>query len=154
VKQHEKALLNVAYRVLGDSEQARDIVHDSYIAFWESQNEFKSGSSIKTYLYRIVINKCINYRRRRQRWFNLAPVFSGKSHVEPSNTYEIKEFTRKLFASIPSQFTAPLVLLEVDGMSYEEISDILELPVGTIRTRIFRCREKLRKELARMGGVL
>jgi len=154
VEEYQQVLINVAYRITNDMESAKDIVQDTYLKVLESKDEFKGASSLKTYLYRIVINKCIDAKRRRARWGSLVDLITKES-VENSQDAlekaEDKALVRKILNTIPQKFRVPLILAEVEGMSYAEIADILKLSLNTIRTRIFRCRRKLRKEFEKAG---
>ena len=116
-------------------------------------DQFKGNASPKTYLYRIVINRSIDHVRRIKRSKNVLEfIFRERCELSSGgDNYEIKELMKKLFASIPPSFKVPLILAEVEGMTYEEIADMLKLSLNTVRTRIFRCREKLRKELEKLG---
>jgi RNA polymerase sigma-70 factor, ECF subfamily len=149
--QHRESLVGVAYRMMGDRDLAQDIVQDVFLSVIESPTDFRGASSLKTYLYRIVINRCIDCKRRQKRFGKIAEILNREQHVYPRDTYEIKDTVRKLLAGIPPEFRIPFILSEVDGMSYEEIADVQNVPLNTIRTRIFRCREKLQKKLSTMG---
>jgi RNA polymerase sigma-70 factor, ECF subfamily len=149
-------LIAIAYRITGDMESAKDAVQEAYVAALMPDNTFGGFSSIKTYLYRIVINKSIDAKRHWKRRLSL--LFS--LHAEPSETesnllddIDRNELVRKLLSKIPDEFRIPLVLAEVDGMSYLEIAESLHISLNTVRTRIFRAREKLRKEFKKMGWI-
>jgi RNA polymerase sigma-70 factor (ECF subfamily) len=156
IARYQAALVGVAYRITNDVECARDIVQDTYVAALERTDEFLGQSSLKTYLYRIVINKSIDARRRRGRWQGLLDARSVEisralhDDAGDANTDTI-EFVRMALDKITEAFRIPLILAEVEGLSYEEIGDALQMSLNTVRTRIFRCREKLRKELRKTG---
>jgi RNA polymerase sigma-70 factor (ECF subfamily) len=158
IARYQAALVGVAYRITNDVECAKDIVQDTYVAALERTDGFLGLSSLKTYLYRIVINKSIDARRRRGRWQGLLDARSVEiyhafhNNAEDVNTDAI-EFVRTALDKIPETFRIPLVLAEVEGLSYEEIADALQVSLNTVRTRIYRCREKLRKELAKTGRL-
>jgi RNA polymerase sigma-70 factor (ECF subfamily) len=151
--EYRHLLINVAYRITNDSETAKDIVQDACLSVMEASDQFRGSASHKTYLYRIVINQSIDHVRRNKRSRNFLEImFRERIELSSgSDRYEIKELTRRLFAAIPTAFRVPLILAEVEGMTYEEIADIMKLSINTVRTRIFRCREKLRKELEKLG---
>lgn len=151
---YRQVLLNVAFRILSDSELAEDVVHDVFLTYLQAPDNFNGASTLKTYLYRMVINRCIDVRRRRSRFSRLLENFNWENHGYPQNTYEAKDLTRRVLSDINDQFRIPLILTEVDGMSYEEIASTLNLTVNTVRTRIFRCRQKLRKKLKSLGYPL
>jgi RNA polymerase sigma-70 factor, ECF subfamily len=156
-RQYQPVLQKVAYRLTGDRETARDLVQEAYLTYLESADAFRGGASLKTYLYRIVINKSLNEVKRRQRWFGFREVFTREKSNEdkgPGPALEADDLLRKLFRGLPAKYRLPLVLAEADGMPYEEIAGVLKISVNTVRTRIFRCREKLRDEYVKIGGVL
>jgi RNA polymerase sigma factor (sigma-70 family) len=151
---YQGALLGIAYRITGDMESARDVVQDTYVAALKPDNGFGGFSSLKTYLYRIAINKSIDLKRH---WKRRLSILSGMLE-EPSGTesalldeIDRKELMRKVLGKVSDEFRIPLILAEVDGMSYAEIAETMHISLNTVRTRIYRAREKLRKELKRMG---
>jgi RNA polymerase sigma-70 factor (ECF subfamily) len=140
-------LINVALRITYDRESAEDIVQDVYLSLCTAGEQFKGLSSPKTYAYRIVVNRSIDYIRKIKRSRSLleSVFISNRNKTVPGDSFETKELAAKIFNKIPDQFRIPLILAEIKEMSYEEIADTLSLPVNTIKTRIFRGREKLRK---------
>ncbi len=152
ITEYRTSLINVAYRITNDSELAKDVVQDACLSIIETTDQFRGTASFKTYLYRIVINKSIDSVRKIKRSHTLLEIIFRENFMSVSGNdqYEIKDLTRRLFASIPYIFRVPLILAEVEGMTYEEIAEVLKLSVNTVRTRIFRCREKLRKEFEKL----
>jgi RNA polymerase sigma factor (sigma-70 family) len=151
------ALLGIAYRITGDMECAKDVVQDTYVAALKPDNAFGGFSSLKTYLYRIAINKSIDIKRHWKRRLSiLRGMIAEPSGTESALLDEIdrKELVRKLLGKVPDEFRIPLILADVDGMSYAEIAEALHISLNTVRTRIYRARERLRKELRRMGVAL
>jgi RNA polymerase sigma-70 factor (ECF subfamily) len=151
---YHDALIGLAYRITSDMESAKDIVQDTYITALKTESAFKGFSSLKTYLYRIVINKSIDVKRRNKRWFGLFDTLNDEPDATWRNVDEEidrKNIVSKVMKKLPEEFRVPMVLAEVDGLSYEEIAETLQISVNTVRTRIFRCREKMRKELCRTG---
>jgi len=157
LNRHQSALINVAYRITNDMETARDVVQDTYLTVLAAGDKFEGASSLKTYLYRIVINKCIDLRRRKTRWYATLEAFFRETVLFHQNTDEDmdnRELVRLLFKEIPDAFRVPLILAEADGMSYEEIAETLGVSLNTVRTRIFRCREKLREAFKKNRRLL
>jgi RNA polymerase sigma-70 factor, ECF subfamily len=148
-----QSLINVAAHIMNDSEAARDIVQDTYVTVLEKGNAFNGCSSLKTYLYRIVINKSIDARRRERRRevFGVFGRERAAQGCDPERDADNRDLVSKLLAEIPDTYRIPLVLAEVDGMSYEEIAETLRISMSAVRTRVFRCREKLRKVLEKNG---
>jgi len=156
ISDYHQSLIGVAYRILSDLERAKDGVQDVYLKVYQSPGSFQGRSSFKTYLYRMVINRCLDIHRQKKRWLTLIEMFSYKTYEQYTHdkVYDNTDLIRRLFQNIPDSIRIPLVLAEMDGMTYQEISEIMELPVNTVKTRIFRCREKLRKELTKQGLLL
>jgi RNA polymerase sigma-70 factor (ECF subfamily) len=153
---YQQSLINVAYRIIHDFEGAKDIVQDAFVKVLENRDGFKEASSIKTYLYRMVINRSIDSKRRNGRWLKLADILGQElpvTHSSIENTIADRDLVCKLLDKLPIEFRIPLILLEVDHLSYEEIADTLGLSVKTVGTRIFRAREQLKKAFTKLEGV-
>lgn len=148
----------MAYRIINDAEHAQDIVQETYLTVLQKGQNFLGQSSLKTYLYRIVINKSIDCKRRQGRLHAVLETFSreflpdiGVPADDNDNDNDNKELVRSLLRGVPDMFRVPMVLADVDGMSYGEIADILEVPLNTVRSRIARGRKKLRKQFEKTG---
>jgi RNA polymerase sigma-70 factor (ECF subfamily) len=139
-------LINTAYHIIYDKETAEDIIQDIFLSLYSSGEQFKGLSSPKTYAYRIVINRCIDHLRKVKRSHSLLKnlLITEQMKPAPHDPFETKELAAKIFMKIQDKFRIPLILAEIKEMSYDEIAEVLSLPVNTIKTRIFRCREKLR----------
>jgi RNA polymerase sigma-70 factor (ECF subfamily) len=144
-------LIRVAWRIVGERELAEDVVQEVFLAHLSGEHEFRGTSELKTYLYRIVINRCIDTQRRRNRYRTALETISREHAGYPRDQLEIKDLVRRLLAGIKPAFRVPFVLAGADGLTYEEIAEVLQLPVNTIRTRIYRCRELLKRKLVKMG---
>jgi RNA polymerase sigma-70 factor, ECF subfamily len=144
----------VAYRIINDAEHAQDIVQETYLTVLQKGLNFLGQSSLKTYLFRIVINKSIDCKRRQGRLHAVLETFSREFLPDigvPADDNDNKELVRSLLRGVPDMFRVPMVLADVDGMSYGEIADILEVPLNTVRSRIARGRKKLRKQFEKTG---
>ncbi|MBN1600435.1 MAG: RNA polymerase sigma factor [Chitinispirillaceae bacterium] len=139
-------LISVAFRITFDKDAAEDIIQDISLSLCSSSEQFKGLSSPKTYIYRIVINRSIDYLRKIKRSRSLLNniFFYQQPESSHGDLLETKDLASKVFMKIPEKFRVPLILAEIKELSYEEIAKTLSLPVNTIKTRIFRCREKLR----------
>jgi RNA polymerase sigma-70 factor (ECF subfamily) len=161
---HESMVLNLAGRLLGDREEARDIAQDVFLQVYRTLGRFQGRSTLRTWIYRIVVNQCHN----RQRWWRrrrraaacpletitpadeaqLAAVTPGES---PFDRVARRERARRLEAALLAvsfDHRAVLLLREVEGLSCEEIAATLDLPVGTVKSRLARARDSLRSALA------
>jgi RNA polymerase sigma-70 factor, ECF subfamily len=137
---------------------AQDIVQETYLDFLQSGGAFKGLSALKTYFYRVVINKSIDVKRRQGRWLKIRDTLTGDDFFPGNMTAdedaEKKELVRAMLGKVPDSFRIPLLLADIDGLSYEEIAETLEISLNTVRSRIFRCREKLRKAFKKAGYPL
>lgn len=150
---YHHSLINLAERILYNREKAKDIVQETYIKVLESATDFKGTSSFRTYLYRIVINMCIDAKRKEKRWSTVAGLLvrDSATHRDSIDRMCDRDMVRSAFEKIPDTFRIPLILVEFDCLTYEEIAQTLHISINTVRTRIYRCREKLRIELLKMG---
>jgi RNA polymerase sigma-70 factor, ECF subfamily len=152
---YKQDLIGAAYRITCDMAAAQDIVQDVYLNFLQSNSAFKKLSSEKTYLYRIVINKSIDHRRRQRRWWSVLEQVDRENVLRNAHTGDGDsdkiELVHAALGKIPDEFRIPLLLADIDGLSYEEIAKTLKISLNTVRSRIFRCREKLRKALTKAG---
>ena len=149
-----ESLTGVAWRIIGDREQAADIVQDVLCDHFTKPEKFTGASSLKTYLYRMTINRSIDCRRRKNRFALIMELLGRERRPAVENVFEMKDMIRHMLCDIASEYKVPFVLAEGDGMSYREIAAILDVSVNTVRSRIFRCREKLRKKLQSAGYPL
>ena len=147
-------LAGVAWRIIGDREQARDAVQDVFVAYLTAPEKFSGTSTLKTYLYRMVINRCIDLQRRSRRFRAITDLLSCEHFVAAEDRFMVKDQIRHLLSSIKPLYRVPFVLAEGDGMPYEEIALVLDIPVNTVRSRIFRCREQLRRKILSAGYPL
>ncbi len=144
-------LRSVAARICGDVHGACDIVQDVFMQILTKKPKFRGDSTLATYVYRMVVNRSIDYRRRtkRRRWSS-----DDLLNLSSADTSE-KVFTSMILAKALERmneiYKIPLILADSDGLSYGEISVIIGIPINTVRTRIFRAREKMREELHSLG---
>ncbi|MFL7791616.1 MAG: RNA polymerase sigma factor [Anaerolineae bacterium] len=163
---YQQQVYNLAYRIMGDPASAADATQDAFISAYQSLPRFRGGS-FKSYLLRIVSNRCYDQLRRRKR--RPATSFEDVDIDEDANPMlandgenpeeytERQEMARVLQAGIealPPDQRVTLVLSDVQGMSYEEIADVMEVALGTVKSRLARARSKLRDYLHDNGELL
>ena len=139
--------------MLRDPEDAQDAAQDAFLKAFKGLRDFRPGSSLYTWLYRIAVNTCLDYRRktRRRPRINKRPSEDRPSD-EPSperyyETKEISEVVQSALQKLPEKLQAAIILREMEGLSYEEIADILKISAGTVKSRISRARKELRRIL-------
>ncbi|HID95834.1 MAG TPA: RNA polymerase sigma factor [Candidatus Latescibacteria bacterium] len=167
IDRHKRMVFNVAYRILGNRDDAEDAAQESFVRCYKSISSFRGGSKFTTWLYSIVSNVCLSEvgkSRWRQEFVELnqqaEAVFPELSEgTEPPEDIAIREDfrekVRELVRSLPPQYRAVITLYHFKGFTYKELSEILDLPVGTIKTHLYRARELLRKAVLERfeGGI-
>jgi RNA polymerase sigma-70 factor, ECF subfamily len=153
-------LKNVAYGITLDAEESTDIVQDVFLKAYMGIDKFKGESSLYTWLRRITINESLNWVRkwkRRFRWQHQSidqedgsgpELISNEAGPEKSvSNRQVSGLLKKGLDSLPEKARAILILKEVEGLSYDEIGDLMGINKGTVSSRIFYAREKLRESL-------
>jgi RNA polymerase sigma-70 factor, ECF subfamily len=144
-RQYEQPLLRSAFRVIGNIQDAEDAVQTTFLKLYRSICNFRFQSKFSSYLFRILLNTCFDMLKQKHRsdmelLENLAP--------SPQQEPGLKVQLEKAIDSLPQRMRACFVLFAIEGFSQKEISDILEISVGTVKANIFRAKEKLRPGLA------
>jgi RNA polymerase sigma-70 factor (ECF subfamily) len=164
ILRYQRQIFNLIYQMTHNVEVVEDIGQDVFVAAFRAIKDFKAKSSFFTWLYRIAINHCKNYLASSNRAQDVEKRYrieqeAGESFEEdyeknPQNMLLAKEFVESLedaIASLPSEQRVVLTLCEFQGFSYQEIAEILECPIGTVRSRLSRARAALQEIL---GGHL
>jgi RNA polymerase sigma-70 factor (ECF subfamily) len=151
---HQQFAFHVALRALNNSQDAEDVVQDAFVKVWKSLKSFRHDSRFRTWLYRIVMNLCYNQLPKLRKDINtLDPdsihleLMDTNLNMDPVIRLEGKEtltFIQQQIKSLPDQYRIMLLLRYQQGCSYAEISEILDVPLGTVKTGIFRARERLK----------
>lgn len=156
---HESRMYAVSLRMCGNREDAQDCLQEAMIRIYKALANFKAQSSFATWAYRITMNTCLDELRRRKVRTSTSLDTMLESGWSPSDEDDTPEhhtlrseqrmMLEKSIASLPDDMRAAIVLRDIQGFSYEEIAKILDINVGTIKSRISRGREKLRDDLSR-----
>ncbi len=151
---HQERAFNIAYRMLGQREDAEDATQEAFVRAFRALKGFGGQAQFGTWLTRIVINQCRTCGGRRSRWrvgaesdISDKPSENGDP-AECAERGEVRRAVRQALGELPAKFREVLVLYELEGMSYEQIGEVLGRPVGTIRSRLNRARLALRDRLA------
>lgn len=157
VLRYQDRLYNSLVRVLGSAEDARDAVQDAFVQAFVKLETFRGSSAFYTWLYRIAFNTAMSHARRQRptRSLDAEQTNRGREPVDGQPTAEARLDTseratqvQRALAELSAEHREVIVLREMDGCKYEEIAEMLELPVGTVRSRLFRARLELRDRLA------
>ena len=148
VRRYQDKLLRYAYYILGDSHQAADIVQESFVKAYVNLQGFNLKKKFSSWIYRIVHNEALKFISKHKRETGLFDNADFDSGVNIEREYTQKEtaaMVRKCLGKIPILYREPLSLYYLEGNSYQEISDILRIPVGTVGTRINRAKKLMKK---------
>jgi RNA polymerase sigma-70 factor, ECF subfamily len=154
---YQDRLYNSLLRVVGSAEDAGDIVQDAFVQAFVKLSSFRGSSAFYTWLYRIALNLAMSRARRERKVASLDGMKSdwggeptdGRPMPEANlEQRESVELVHAALAELSDEYRTILVLREIDGCRYDEIAEILDLPVGTVRSRLFRARLQLRDQLA------
>jgi RNA polymerase sigma-70 factor (ECF subfamily) len=170
IQRFEQPIFNIVSRLLDDPADASDVVQEVFLKVFRNVAAFRGESSIKTWIYRIAVNEARNQRRwfsrHRRQEVNLETSEPGDAYQAGHQSYqnflpdpgrspyeltldrETQALIEAALAQVNPKFRAALVLREIEGMSYEEIGEILEISLGTVKSRILRGRDALKKHLA------
>lgn len=161
VVRYQDRLFNTLVRIVGSREDAGDAVQDAFVQAYTKLESFRGASQFYTWLYRIAMNVALSRRRRRRPVASVdavkdcrgdEPVDAGAGPEAGVLARERAEQVQTALGHLGDQQRKILVLRELEGCSYELIAEILELPVGTVRSRLFRARMQLRERLRSMWG--
>jgi RNA polymerase sigma-70 factor (ECF subfamily) len=163
------SLYSAALRMTRNPSDAEDLVQETYLKAYRAFGSFQEGTNLKAWLYRILTNTYINaYRARRRRpeqteldevedlylyrrLGGLEAVTAGRSAEEEVLEHFSEAEVKEAVESLPEQFRMAVLLADVEGFSYKEIADILEVPIGTVMSRLHRGRRALQKALHDFG---
>ncbi len=158
VSYYHSSVFNLVYGILADSADAADVTQEVFLRVFRGIHGFRRGSSLKTWLYRISVRQALNHRRwcwrhHRQQVSIDAEEEGGHTfdlpdgEATPFDQYAAREMqasVRRALASVPPLFRSAVILRDLEGLAYEDISEILDVSVGTVKSRILRGRRLLR----------
>ncbi|MBO0994170.1 RNA polymerase sigma factor SigW [Bacillus sp. SD088] len=154
-------VFQLCYRMLGNRHEAEDIAQEAFVRAYVNIHSFDQKRKFSTWLYRIATNLCIDrIRKKKPDYFLDAEVAGtegltmysqiaaeGKSPDSEVETLELQELVQREIMELPDKYRVVVILRYIDELSLNEISEVLEMPLGTVKTRIHRAREALRKQL-------
>lgn len=149
---HTNELFRTAVRVIGNRTEAEDLVQETYLQAWKSFDRFEMGTNCRAWLYKILFN-VINHHRRK--WSRLQTVREDDGILEETLAHEppvpqhiTDEDVLKALDGVPDHYREVVLLADVEGFSYKEIAETLNIPLGTVMSRLSRGRKHLRGGLA------
>jgi RNA polymerase sigma-70 factor (ECF subfamily) len=161
VTRYESSLRNVAFGYVRDRAMAEDIAQDTFIKAYQKASTIRRAGSVRAWLYRVAINRAQDELRRIKRKREVAledlDAITGDGKAASGESLaasrELGRHLKLAFSQMKEEHRAPLVLREVEGMTYLEIADMLKWPLGTVQVRIHRGRQELRALLRKLRGT-
>lgn len=157
VRRHEDAVFNMSYRMLSHREDARDICQEIFLTVFNRMREFRGDSQFGTWIFRIAVNRCRDELRRRKTVKHTRPVALDPDALDPdvlaparepsaeavARGKELEVIVSDCIASLPDDLREMIVLRDVQDLTYDEIAQVLDVPLGTVRSRLSRARSQL-----------
>jgi RNA polymerase sigma-70 factor (ECF subfamily) len=150
VQRHKDKVRNITYLTLGNASAVDDIAQDVFLTVYKNLSRFRFESQFSTWLYRITVNKCKDYLRKKR----IRNIFTNMKEEDQEPAYhsshennDTAQIVRNAIEKLPDKLRIPLMLKDLDGMSYQEIAEAVSCEIGTVKSRIFRAREGLRNIL-------
>jgi len=147
VKRHKEKVRNIVYLTMSSSDLVDDIAQEVFITVYRKLKNFRFESQFTTWLYRITVNKCKDQLRKKNVRKIFMPLQEGGevSHFATSvEENDLSNVVMDAVSKLPVKLRIPLLLKDIEGFSYQEIAESLECEMGTVKSRIFRAREKLK----------
>ena len=160
ILRYQQPVFNLCYRLMNDSSDTSDVVQEVFLKIFRNIRSFRGNSSLKTWIYRIAVNEAYNHRRWFSRHQRQEIGLGADDHsrvdentfADPGRTpfdltldHETRALVEEALAKLNPNFRAAVVLRDIEDLSYEEIADVLDVSLGTVKSRILRGREALRK---------
>ena len=163
VRRYQDRLYSTVYRLLDSAEDAQDVVQEAFLHAYQSLDGFKGDSLFFTWLYRIAVNTAISLKRKRRVVLSIDGARNGEGGIEPldpsettrpGHALEQAEQERRIQQALnrlSPEHRAVLIMKDMEGQKYETMAEALQVPIGTIRSRLHRARLELREILERDG---
>ena len=145
VRRYERRVGAVLYRLLDDPRDVEEAVQDVFVQAWRNLDRFRGEAALFTWLYRIAVNEALMRRRRRRPV--LEPLEDAPDRAQDEPDAELGAFLVARLRALPFEYRAPLVLRDVEGLSNQEVADVLGLSLAAAKSRIHRARMQIRAEL-------
>ena len=161
VRRFRKKIFSIAFGITLDAEESQDIVQEVFLQVYRTIGDFRGDASLATWLHRITVNRSLNWKRRWVRRFKWLHVSTDSTEDLPAAELEsdrpspearladaqTRQQIDKALKMLPEQARTIFVLRELEGLSYEEIADAIGIKLGTVRSRLFHARKRLREIL-------
>lgn len=159
VQRHQNRLYNTLVHVLGSAHEAQDVAQDAFVHAFQKLNTFRGESKFYSWLFRIAMNAAVSRKRKAKRLAVSVEAAREAAGLEPTDTHpdagpshsleqsERQALVREGLSQLSEEFRTVLILKEMEGLKYDEIAEMVDCPIGTVRSRIHRARIELRQKL-------
>jgi RNA polymerase sigma-70 factor, ECF subfamily len=163
VDRYQRPIYNLAYRFSGNTDDAGDLTQEIFIHLYRKLGSFRGESTFSTWFYRLAVNYCKDWLNKKSRRINTSATLeiiesaTPDSSDGPGQTYEkleTQETVHRAISQLPKNQKLVVVLHDIQGYDYETIAKIIEAPVGTVKSRLARGRQKLAEKLVSYGNEL
>jgi RNA polymerase sigma-70 factor (ECF subfamily) len=154
---HKDKVYSIALRYAGDPAAAMDISQDTFLKLMDRIGQFRGDASFDSWLYRLVVNSCMDHRRRQQRWMPVVAEFfesfraPDESALQVLLRGEMQQRVQEAVSNLAPEYRMVVVLRYTEGLSYEEIADALGCSRGTVASRLSRAHKVLERRLAKLA---
>jgi len=150
---YKNKVYSVALRFSGDEAAAMDIAQDTFVKLFSCIRDFRGEAGFETWVYRMVVNSCLDRRRREKRWMPVADEFMATLRAQGDTLAEIlrNELSRRVRAAVDRlspELRVVIILRYTEGLAYDQIAEVLGCSAGTVASRLSRAHKKLQKRLA------
>ena len=147
VRRHQHIIYNVAFRFMRDVALAEDMAQEAFLKAFRLLRGFRGECSFSTWMYRVTCSVCLTELKRRKRRgeVELRPNHINQAATHPSDSSDMPEHIRRCVGELPDHYATIITLYYLQGISYDEIAQVMEIPMGTLKTWMFRARKQLRK---------
>lgn len=150
----EDMVFAVCMRIMGDREAAKDAAQETFVTLFRKADRYKGTAAVTTWLYRVTVNTCYDQLRKAKR----RRADSLPDHVDPADpqggdgftSVELRGPVLAALRALPDEFRTAVVLRDIEGLALNEVAEILDVPVGTVKSRVFRGRKLLAGELGNL----
>lgn len=154
VTAHEDRVFAICLRMLRNREAALDATQDTFLTVFRKADRYKAQAAFSTWLYRVTVNTCYDHLRRekRKQADQLPDTFdpADPQSTDPFESVEVRPDIENALKRLSPEFRAAVVLVDLQGMSLDQASNTLEVPTGTIKSRLFRARKQLAQSLGNL----
>jgi RNA polymerase sigma-70 factor (ECF subfamily) len=153
VERYDRAVYNLCLRTLRDAEEAKDASQEAFLKAFRALKTFRPGAKFSTWIFSIAYHACCDRLGRRKRFSDSELPDQADPSPGPALVAERRDEASELRAaidSLPEKYRTVITLYHLQGHQYEEIAQVLSLPMGTVKTHLFRAKEQLRRQLAHL----